>query len=77
MREKMAIPPGGVNPLVGIRRFAKMSPGCRPAVFDENGILRFDDRVRNDSSKRIPRRWQLFASAFLLARFWSGQVKNP
>jgi hypothetical protein len=49
------------------RRFAKMSPACYRTDFDERKILGFAGGVRNDSSRRIHRRWHLFASAFSLA----------
>ena len=47
--------------------FSKMSPACYGAVFDELEIIRFDGGVANYWSRRIPRRWQLFASAFFFA----------
>jgi hypothetical protein len=46
--------------------FSKLSPACHGAVFDERAFRGFNGGVGNDSSRRIPRRWHLFASAFLL-----------
>jgi hypothetical protein len=52
--------------------FSKLSPACYGAVFDERAFRGFNGGVGNDSSRRIPWRWHLFASAF-----WFAAGKRP